>query len=173
MVATGYSNNFSRQNHQKDQQNTFQFMFNFLKLGVSGLQTSNSAWWTNFKNDVSFAQTRITCFLRCFKKPRQVCVIGAQLWLFDLLTTDRRWRLVEPKALPLGSDEKMQRAVGMNWSLLNLLTERFLFFWSLLSISQKSVLTGSCSFNLRHLTEKTSARTFGWRLLPWHSPGRP
>ena len=30
-------------------------------------------------------------------KPRQVCVIGAKLWLFDLLTTDRRWRLVEPE----------------------------------------------------------------------------
>ena len=44
---------------------------------------------------------------------QQVCVIGAQLWLFDLLTTDRRWRLVEPK------DIRMEVAsLAFSWETL-------------------------------------------------------
>lgn len=47
-------------------------------------------------------------------KIEQVCVIGAKLWLFDLLTTDRRWRLVEPK------DTRMEvAALAFPWETLS------------------------------------------------------
>eukprot|EP00435_Cladocopium_sp_Y103_P038077 s262_g10.t1 len=57
-------------------------------------------------------QDRASCHAQ--EMNTQVCVIGAKLWLFDLLTTDRRWRLVEPK------DTRMEvAALAFPWETLS------------------------------------------------------